>query len=424
MRLEHKYLLWTAVFAAALAIHAKVRDNEERSLNEGRSAPFEACLTVQESGRDGAWHEFHARHLNMRLKVVFKAEAGVPPPEVGDIFEVRGWLGRAEGGSRKLWIIEPGDYARKAGERRLKPLMLLAARLRRNFSHRLGLGLERDPAAANLNRAVLLGERYRVGREAREVFIAAGTMHVFAISGLHVMMVAKLLMVAMAFCWAPPRLSAAVLIPVLWLYVLIVGSTPSAVRAATMASFYFAALLFGRQPNATIAWALAFVAMHLANPFNILDAGSLLSFAVMLGLLLMGSYLKVFARTPLAFAAYSFAAWTAGVPIVAHIFGRITPGGLLANLILLPLAAIEVALGLAGLAASFVFVPLASLANGAAALTVRLMYAISYAVSKLPFANVEAQAWSLWDSLRWYALVALVLYLVRIVYLRRRAELK
>ena len=424
MRLEHRYLVWTAVLAAALAVYAQVRDNEEQSLNEGRSAPFAATLTVQEAGRDGAWREFYARHLKMRLKVVFKAEPGVPPPEAGDIFEVRGWLGNAEGGARKLWVIEPGDYARKTGERRLKPLIGLAARLRRDFSRRLGLGLERDGDAAGLNRAILLGERYRVGREAREVFIAAGTMHVFAVSGLHVMMVAKLLMVAMALCWVPPRWAAAALIPVLWLYVLIAGSAPSAVRAATMASFYFAALLFGRQPNATIAWALAFAAMHLANPFNILDAGSLLSFAVMLGLLLMGEYLKPFARTPWAFAAYSFAAWAAGVPIVAHIFGRVTPGGLFANLLLLPLAAIEVALGFAGLAASFVFTPLAQLINGAAALTVRLMYALSYAVSSLPFANVEVKAWGVWDSLRWYALVALTLYLIRIVYLRRRAELK
>ena len=81
MRLEHRYLVWTAVLAAALAVYAQVRDNEEQSLNEGRSAPFAATLTVQEAGRDGAWREFYARHLKMRLKVVFKAEPGVPPPE-------------------------------------------------------------------------------------------------------------------------------------------------------------------------------------------------------------------------------------------------------------------------------------------------------------------------------------------------------
>ena len=105
----------------------------------------------------------------------------------------------------------------------------------------------------------------------------------------------------------------------------------------------------------------------------------------------------------------SFAAWAAGVPIAAHVFGRFTPGGLLANIVVLPLAAVSVSAGMAGLALSYVCTPLAAAANNLAALSTRAMVWCSSCVAAIPGASVETAPWPIPWCVAWYAafLVAL-----------------
>ena len=74
-----------------------------------------------------------------------------------------------------------------------------ATPLRRAFSRQAAIGIERDAEACAVNRAILLGERWRLKPELKRVFVESGSIHVFAISGLHVMIVAKTLMVLLMF---------------------------------------------------------------------------------------------------------------------------------------------------------------------------------------------------------------------------------
>ena len=144
--------------------------------------------------------------------------------------------------------------------------------LRAELSRRAGIGLEHSPGAAALNRAILLGERRRLSRSTRQTFIDAGTMHIFAISGLHVMVIALTLRALAKMFFIPLRLAGALSLPVLWLYVFIVGIPPSAVRAAIMASIHFSSALFLRRPNAVVSWSLTFLIVHLHSPALIRDA--------------------------------------------------------------------------------------------------------------------------------------------------------
>lgn len=116
--------------------------------------------------------------------------------------------------------------------------------LRADLSVRMGLGLDATRETVLLNRAILLGERSNLPKATKQIFIESGTIHVFAISGLHVMIVARLFMFLVALVFIPYRFQGAVTLPLVWGYVLLIGAPPSAVRAATMASFLsaFAAL--------------------------------------------------------------------------------------------------------------------------------------------------------------------------------------
>lgn len=312
----------------------------------------------------------------------------------------------------KPWMRNASAQRKASAEAAWKARNSAAAPLRRELSRRVAIGLEREGEMVALNRAILLGERRRLPSRARRTFVESGTIHVFAISGLHVMAVAGLLYWLMRMCFVPLRLAGVAAVPILWVYVWVVGLPPSAVRAATMATFYYAAPLFWRRPSATKAWALTFFIVYLSDPTKICDVGCALSFTVMLAILLALDCGKALVGTWRQTLWVAFVAWAAGVPIAAHVFGRVTPGGLLANLALLPSAVVTVVAGAMGLAASFVSETVAAHLNNLSALFTKAMVGVSSAVARLPGANLETGPWPTWACLAWYLALLLLLMLV------------
>lgn len=377
-----------------------------------RTGPFECEVEVDFA--TGA-RSFATRWRGLDLAVVMSRETDAPAPCAGDVWRVAGWLERkpsADRTRRRLWVT-----GRLASAVRLRSGAAgwrgsLAA-VRADFSRRVGIGLEGAPEIADLARAILLGERRRLDPSLRQIFTNAGTVHVFAVSGLHVGVIAMGVFYLLILCAVPVRWAGLFAIPAVWAYALMIGAPPSAVRAAAMATLGFIAPVFGRRPNLLAAWAVVFLATHLLRPDWIVSVGSSLSFAVMLALVLWG---RVFSR------GYSVAAWAGGVPIVAHVFGTFTPAGLLANLALLSAASVVVGAGAAGVAASYLSSALASYLNNAAALFVRAMVAVSGAVAALPGASVAVPPWGVWECAGWYIAWALALWLVLHVRERRRRE--
>ena len=286
--------------------------------------------------------------------------------------------------------------------------------IRADLSRRVGIGLEYDFGTAALNRAILLGERARLPARTKQVFVASGTMHVFAISGLHVMAVAKAFVCLLALGGLSRRGAGAAAIPLLWGYVHLIGSPPSSIRAVIMASFYYLAPLFWRRPNLLRAWALAFLTIHLFSPLMIANVGNALSFSVMLALAIVLEWgRRTGVRVPSVVIAVI--AWAAGVPIAAHVFGRVTPGGILANLVLITAATWTVFSGVVGVLASFLSETLAAHFNNLSALCTQAMVGVSELVARLPYANLEVGRWTFLQCVGWYVLVGLVMLLVELV---------
>ena len=281
---------------------------------------------------------------------------------------------------------------------------------------------------------MLLGRRSEIPFERKKVFAAAGTMHVFAISGLHVMMIAGLLRMILARTGLSPCACAACAIPLLTAYVMLTGASPSAVRAASMASLWLGAELFGRKPDSLAAWGNAALVIYGISPEMVFDAGCALSFAVMLGILLWIRWAREFA-TPLdwlqkiaerenalgnnrcvtALLAWhrrgvwllgalgiSSAAWIAGAPIMARVFGRIALGSLVSNIVVVPLAGVSVVLGAVGMAASAVVPPIGALFNNLSALCTWIMEQVSEVVALCPGLSWDTLPWSWCDCFIWY----------------------
>jgi len=287
----------------------------------------------------------------------------------------------------------------------------LAYRIRRDFARRIALGLDENDETVALGRAILLGEKDDMPPRTKRLFVESGTMHVFAISGLHVMAIADLLSVLLAVLFVPRRFCGILAIPLLWGYVAVIGFPPSAVRAAMMASFSLLTPVFWRKPDGVRSWCLTFLVVHLVNPALVSHVGNALSFAVMLAIVLAGRLGEGMARWKRMLLT-TFAAWAAGLPISAHVFGRITPGSMVANLVLIETAKLSVGAGMAGVLASYVAEGIAVHLNNLTALGIRAMVMMAEGVSRLPCANFTTDAWGYVTCAQWYLALALGCHLL------------
>ena len=246
----------------------------------------------------------------------------------------------------------------------------------------------RRERAGRILGAMLLGERNLLLPEQKENFLLTGTMHIFAVSGLHVSVLAAGMLALLHALKLPRGLAWTLMLGSLWFYVQIVGAPPSAVRAWTMLVFLFAGTLFGRGRMAFHGLLFsAFFALML-EPTVLGNTGFRLSYLVVAAILLYGIPLADFfenaldSRRKIPLGALRFhqkilfkiqhaavsgfcisgAAFLAGTPIVIAEFGVCSFISLAANVILIP--AVSLAAWTGAFALLIACLPLAGIALG------------------------------------------------------------
>ena len=421
-----RHLRWAAIFAAGVVLALRTEAKLVRALDENagiygpeRAVELQVDGNVSEPRRqkNGGWRIFFASHIGpMPLTVAIPAQPGAPPPNTGEIWSVDGAISwRTDQAKRydrrTLWVRRRIDARRIAEAAPWSPRAQWES-VGAELARRAGAGLEWNEELATLNRAILLGRRADLTKERRRMFADAGTVHLFAISGLHVMVVAFFLERLLARLDVPEGARGLVCLPLVAAYVALTGARPSAVRAAAMAALMLAAPVFGRRPNALTAWSATAFAVYGLSPERLFDIGCTLSFTVMLGIVLWMKWTRSLspwfrpgsrAARWCAGIGVSFAAWIAGAPITARTFGRFTPGGLIANIAVMACAHLMVKTGMGALAASIVCLPLAAILNNfAAGLTWTMAFA-SKCVAALPGATFEVEPWTAGACIAWYA---------------------
>ncbi|MDA1044776.1 MAG: ComEC/Rec2 family competence protein, partial [Verrucomicrobia bacterium] len=139
------------------------------------------------------------------------------------------------------------------------PFLARCYRARTRAAHSLAIGVSAFHREVGLMHALLLGLRTALDKEVNEMAVKSGTVHIFAVSGLHLGIFVGLVVFVLNFC----RISRAhwilFLTPLLVGYTAMIGAPPSAVRACVMALIYFAAPILGRRadiPSSVAAAAL------------------------------------------------------------------------------------------------------------------------------------------------------------------------
>lgn len=134
--------------------------------------------------------------------------------------------------------------------------------------------------AAATYKAMILGDKSLLTPEQKLAFADTGTMHVFAISGLHIGFAAAVLFGALSLLRVDWRVQPFAALPILYLYVCACGSRPSAMRAFGMIALMWVALAFSRGAGAFGALVVAAFVAVAASPSIVFDAGFCLSYAI------------------------------------------------------------------------------------------------------------------------------------------------
>jgi len=148
--------------------------------------------------------------------------------------------------------------------------------------------------AYSLAITLLLGERQNLSNDIYQAFQTAGTVHILAISGLHI----GILLLFLNFIFKPIKRYSKLLFLILplsflWLYAFLTGFSPSVFRAVIMFSFLQIGLQSKRQVYIYNSLFTAALVMLLINPNNIYQVGFQMSFMAVLAII---SFFPIFSR--------------------------------------------------------------------------------------------------------------------------------
>lgn len=195
---------------------------------------------------------------------------------------------------------------------------------------------------AGLALAVTSGERNLLQWEQREAVYQAGLGHVTALSGMHIGVLAGLVLALLARIGLREPWSGGLVLVVLVAYVAFAGVRPSLARAVLMSGYSLAGyVLTGRQQRSINALGWAALAMLCYNPLWIADYSFLFSFAAtacaVAGSAWFERRLQFLPPTARRIAGITLAVQLATLPLALFLFGGVPTLAVAANLVVVPL---------------------------------------------------------------------------------------
>ncbi len=310
------------------------------------------------------------------------ALADLPPP--GSLVSGAGELAGRPG----LPLARPVLRAKSVLLLRELPGRLNVDRLREAGVRELEGAAGVDPGrihAAGLAAALCLGRVEGLLGGEMDSLRRSGLVHIIAVSGMNVGMVAAMAWAVMALLRVPPWWRRWALVPVVIAFAAMAGGDAPVRRAAWAAVAYLLARQLGRplEPVPTV-WAVVAL-LVLVEPAALLSASFQLSAGITLALVRWVEPLaQALRRLPRRLAqegAVVLVAQAASMPLVGAWFGAVSPLGLLANVIASPLSFVLMAVSLAALLAAPLSPAAGGLALGVLSLMQRAMDAVAGAAA-------------------------------------------
>lgn len=211
--------------------------------------------------------------------------------------------------------------------------------------------------------AMTFGDKSGLDTSIKSAFTYTGTAHVFAVSGLHVGMLAS----AILFLFKRLKLNnkiarLAIMAIILASFCALCDFSPSTIRAAVMTLLLMLSKALGRRNDGISSMSVAAILILSFKPLYLFDLGFLMSFFAVMGIFTLYKPLKnnIFKKLPRklgALFATSIAVNLALLPLMMSFFDGETLLFIIANLLLLPIVGIcfPIYFALVLIASSFAF---------------------------------------------------------------------
>jgi len=368
----------------------------------------------------------------------------LPPIEIGDRVEVLGhiripgeprdpegfdlrlWL-KSQGIDRAIEVGHPEGVVRLGSATRLWHRLSAARHSLRNRSEAL-LSENLGPDVRAVGTSLLLGTRTGLTTEIRDAFIDSGTMHLLAISGLHIAILAGLVLAACRLMGTSTAWTVLIVISTLWGYALVTDLRPPVLRSVVLGCLAVFAISEARQISGLNLLAGTAFLMLLWNPADLFDLGAQLSFlavgAILWSTKLIAAWKRCRPPDPLAEESTPWsrnwkwtrdkategylvtaAIWLFTLPLTLAWFHLFAPIGFLVNVILVPFSGPLLTAGFATLGIGLIAPSLAWIPATAYDFCLRALMVVVRGAANTPFANVPAPGPAVWQLIVFYGLL-------------------
>lgn len=231
----------------------------------------------------------------------------------------------------------------------------------RNYFIRLMDRYIENDNSRTVGEALILGTKSDIDEGVQQAYANTGTMHILAVSGLHV----GILFVILEFLFKPLKFfqkkrSRAALIKtvfillIIWIYACLTGMSPSVMRSAVMFTFLAFGRLFDRHIDSFNIIFISMLPLLIMNPYQIMQVGFQLSYLAVAGIVFFQPLFARLWKPGNRFLKYiwslttvSIAAQLATVPVSTFYFHQFPNYFLLSNMIAIPVSFIVLILGVA-----------------------------------------------------------------------------
>lgn len=226
--------------------------------------------------------------------------------------------------------------------------------------------------------AMLLGNSDYMDSQVLTSYRSAGVAHIFAVSGLHIGFLSVALNFVLDRLRAKRWVKALFIIPTLLFYSGVCGFTASSIRASIMATVMLLVSIKGQRYDGLTSISFAAIIILLLNPMEMFCVGFILSFAVVLGIVVLSNPIsRLFKFLPEKFAGTLgtvISAQLVGMPISLMFFGEFSTIAIIANLLFIPIVSIV-----------FVFLLLATIIGGAIGISSITLFLLNYVIKGINF---------------------------------------
>lgn len=262
--------------------------------------------------------------------------------------------------------------------------------------------------------AILLGDKSGFSDSLTGIFTKSGISHIVAVSGMHLSVLIGFFFFLAAKSRVHYKIRNISGIIIVLLYMALTGFSPSVTRAGIMTICALVAVVFDRKEDIPTTFFLSAAIILAINPYDISDAGFLLSYTALAGILIFAGpikmKLKILPRQLCDVLSATLSATITTFPVLAYIFNSATILSPITNIIVVPLVSSVFVSVLALSVLGFVCFPVASALAVVPKFLIKSVLAFAKLTSLIPYSTINVKSpGTLWNIC--YLILATLLYL-------------